>query len=232
MRLLLVVGVVAARDNGPVAVAPLEDLELATFEENGTMVHLWKELYDPVMGGLSYGTFEVVDEVGAFNGTVEDVPKLNAPGFAQMYTSNMFHVDASAYLEGGIKMEIMSTTPEYEGYKFSFKAIGAPHHHGGHQIYGEYKAPFELNTTEWTTVVIPFDQFSWDWSDFTGDCDTVDPDGFQHACCSVDETRCPDAARLQAITGLAIWAEGAKGDFYLEVKSIHATMNISTVALS
>ena len=75
------------------------------------------------------------------------------------------------------------------------------------------------------TVFVPFNQFSWDWSPYTGECDTKDPTGTQHHCCGGGETQqfCPTAKYLSEITGLEIWAEGAEGDFHLEVKSLAAT---------
>ena len=45
-------------------------------------------------------------------------------------------------------------------------------------------------------------------ADFTGECDTKDPDGFQHSCCADLPSVCPDAPGLSNINGLSIWAEG------------------------
>ena len=66
--------------------------------------------------------------------------------------------------------------------------------------------------------------FSWDWSPFTGRCDTKDPTGAQHHCCGADGDKyCPTAAYLKTLTSLELWAEGAEGNFHLEVKSIAAS---------
>ena len=91
-------------------------------------------------------------------------------------------------------------------------------------IYGSgtFKAPFSLNSTETQTVVVPFSQFSWDWSPYTGACDTKDPTGQQHHCCSDGDEYCPTAKFLSELTGLELWAEGAEGDFHLEVTEIAA----------
>ena len=117
-----------------------------------------------------------------------------------------------------------TTTPAFAGFKFAFSAVGAPRHHGGHELVGSYKTSFSVPAgDDWTALALPLAAFSADWSDFTGDCATKDPDGYQHTCCS-DETPevCPDAERLAAITGFSVWAEGAEGDFNLEIQSVVA----------
>ena len=49
------------------------------------------------------------------------------------------------------------------------------------------QAGFTVSGTEWQTVKIPFSAFSYDWSDYTGRCDTKDPrNGTQHVCCSAE----------------------------------------------
>lgn len=198
-----------------------EDLVLA----EGTMQG-WQEMNDPVMGGQSVGSFFSSNGTGTFHGTVKNVTFLNAPGFCQVSTKSPI-VDASAYL--GIKLEVRSSTPEYRGFKLAFNAVGAPRHHGGHEVTGSYKTSFALrNTTdEYQIVTLPFSQFSSDWSDYTGDCSTKDPDGYQHVCCSpFNPEVCPDAKRLAQITGFSLWAEGAEGDFLLQFTQINATVSI------
>ena len=100
-------------------------------------------------------------------------------------------------------------------------------------------------------IYVPFSSFSWDWSPFTGfsqrrmharahararhapratphhprtgRCDTKDPTGAQHHCCADGDKYCPTAAYLKTLTSLELWAEGAEGNFHLEVKSIAAS---------
>ena len=73
------------------------------------------------------------------------------------------------------------------------------------------------------TVKIPFNHFSIDWSAFTGECDTVDPNGERHVCCSKEHPEvCPTAENLKQIKFLSIWAEGVAGAFHLEIQSIGA----------
>ena len=77
--------------------------------------------------------------------------------------------------------------------------------------------------TSWDTLTIPFKKFSSDWSDYTGECATRDPDGYQHQCCETGtEHICPSEEGLSHINGLSVWAEGVEGDFKLEVLSISA----------
>ena len=73
-------------------------------------------------------------------------------------------------------------------------------------------------------VSVPFNHFSSDWSDYTGACDTKDPDGTQHYCCNQKADVCPQPTNLAEITNLAIWGEGAEGDVHLEIEWIAAAM--------
>merc|ERR1719387_2103660 len=90
-------------------------------------------------------------------------------------------------------------------------------------IYGgsSYKANFKLKGSDWQIVKVPMTQFSYDWSGYTGRCDTKDPAGIfskgtQHYCCdksgllpSKPEV-CVDSKFLSKIDSVEIWAEGVK----------------------
>lgn len=85
------------------------------------------------------------------------------------------------------------------------------------------------DTEDWQTVTIPFSEFSYDTSDYTGDCFTKDPTGTQHYCCGtggeeeLEKTEvCPTSEYLSKITGVQVWGEGAEGDFHLEIDYIGA----------
>ena len=145
--------------------------------------------------------------------------------------------------------QVRSSTPDYKGFKFEFGApgIGTNANSSSHHHSGSFKAGFSLKGnrehrrlsthsrhagvtgSDWQTVRIPFSSFSWDWSDFTGRCDTKDPSAFgrpgaQHHCCTKDHPEvCPKAKFLKAIDMVAIWAEGVAGDFHIEIKSIAAS---------
>ena len=76
-----------------------------------------------------------------------------------------------------------------------------------------------------STVRVPFPSFSCDWSSYTGACDTKDPGifGKQHYCCTDKHPeKCPSKAALSGITGVEVWADGAEGNFHLELESISA----------
>merc|ERR1712232_1198137 len=183
----------------------------------------WAEQDDPVMGGQSHGNWSVMETFGRFQGSVKNVSFIHAPGFCRTVTAVPLLKDAAAYIDGGLLLTARTSTPAYKGFKLSFGAVGAPKHHGGH-ISGCYKTKFNIPASpngEFQRIFLKFSEFSYDWSDFTGECSTKDPDGFQHHCCSAANlTVCPDKARLTAITGFSIWAEGAEGDFDVDLKEI------------
>merc|ERR1719150_3337928 len=95
--------------------------------------------------------------------------------------------DASAYADGGLMVTARTSTPAYKGFKLAFGTVGAPRHHGGHELQGAYKGDLTVPPSrngEWQTIFMKFSEFSVDWSDFTGECSTKDPDGYQHKCCT------------------------------------------------
>ena len=75
----------------------------------------------------------------------------------------------------------------------------------------------------WVDVRVPFSAFSVDTSEYTGRCDTTDPGGGTHRCCSAEHPEvCPRAEHLASLRSLQLWAEGVEGAFSLEVRSIAA----------
>jgi len=154
-------------------------------------------------------------------------------------------IDLSEYVQGGA-IVVEAKYPEahhcyldpggggslchFEGFKLALTSLKAPHHHGGHELFGMYKADLgkAKSTTlgaGWATLRLPLTAFSSDWSDFTGECNTKDPDGYQHKCCDASsgtpwEEPCPTTDGLASIIGLSIWSEGVLGDFSLDIKSI------------
>ena len=67
--------------------------------------------------------------------------------------------------------------------------------------------------------------FSSDWSDFTGECNTKDPDGYQHLCCDASsgmpwQEPCPTTKGLESIIGLSVWSDGVLGNFSISIRSI------------
>merc|ERR1711879_460445 len=102
-----------------------------------------------------------------------------------------------------------------------------PLHHGGHGFIGSQAQPFTVPASlngEWQSVFLPFNGFSYDHSDYTGDCSTKDPDGFQHRCCSKESADvCPTSKQLADISRFDLYAEGVEGQIQMEVKEIVAT---------
>jgi len=84
-------------------------------------------------------------------------------------------------------------------------------------------------------VSVPLTQFSYDWSGYTGRCDTKDPastfkKGQQHYCCDKSGLEpakpevCVDQEFLSAINDVEVWAEGVQGDFNLQIEYIGANV--------
>lgn len=194
---------------------------------------IWIENDDPIMGGKSRGSWSVADSYGVFNGSTVNVPKLSAPGFCRAITISPFMKDASAYLSGGLMLTVRTTTPEYEGFKLAWGSLRTPRHHGGHEAQGSYKTKFQVPAgDDFQSVYLPFSSFSWDWSDLDGECSTLDPDGYQHKCCS-DATPdvCPTTQHSSGINMFNIWAEGVAGDFHLEIQEIQAVDSAPAVVV-
>lgn len=206
---------------------PLPTLEspltLATFDASSPLT--WRVMNDPVMGGRSHSAFNASS--GLFSGTCAVVPFLGAPGFCKMSAQSNF-ANASAFIEGALQLTVRSSTPEYRGFKVAWAGGSMPAKAQGwrHEEL-TFKASFSLPTKArdtFVTVRVPFEEFSVDWSEFTGDCSTRDPllGGFiQHHCCSAAHPEvCPTAANLMYIHTVGVWAEGVEGDFDLMLRSI------------
>merc|ERR1719313_2444016 len=114
-------------------------------------------------------------------------------------------------------MKVRSSTPDYAGYFVAFSGPNIPRTsmYGG----GSFKSGFKVSGTDWQEVTVPMKSFSYDWSAYTGRCDTKDPDrygraGVQHHCCSSAHPEvCPDAKYLDEISSIELWAEGVDGKF-------------------
>ena len=119
-----------------------------------------------------------------------------------------------------------ATGKNYKGFKLEFfaKNTTRPAHTGMHHSAPSFKTEFTVPAgDEFSTIRVPINSFSVDWSDFTGRCDTKDPDGTQHVCCSAEHPEvCPQDYHMAKLTGFGVWAEGVEGDFDIELKSISA----------
>jgi len=208
------------------------ELKLATFDGAKATSASWKDTNDPVMGGSSTSSFHVTNnKTGLFNGTCAIVGFLKAPGFAKIVGSGQF-ADITGY--DNIALRVRSSTPDYQGFKVSFAAPGIPRT----SLYGgsSYKAGFQLNGGDWQLIEVPLTKFSYDWSGYTGRCDTKDPasvfppsSGKQHYCCDKSGLKpskpevCVDSKFLSKINDIEVWAEGVHGDFNIEIDWIGAT---------
>merc|ERR1719436_2374222 len=200
------------------------ELKLATFDGAKETMASWRALNDPVMGGASTFMFKTTaNKTGLLTGTCAVVSFLKAPGFAKIQGSAKF-ADMTGY--DNIALRAKSSTPDYQGFKVAFAAPGIPKT----SIYGgaSYKAGFNLTGGDWQLVEVPLTQFSYDWSGYTGRCDTKDPSslfhkGQQHYCCDKSGLQpskpdvCVESKFLSKINHLGVWAEGVKGDFHIEI---------------
>merc|ERR1719498_1075458 len=205
------------------------DVKWATFDGAEETTATWKVKNDPVMGGGSTSNFSTTAAgTGLFQGECRNVTFLNAPGFASVEGKRAF-ADVSGF--DNIQLKVRSSTPAYQGFKLSFTAPEVPMMSGptyGPKGDGSYKAGFQLTGGDWQSITIPREDFSYDWSPFTGRCDTKDPstEATQHYCCSDSSQQpskdevCVDEQFLGSVYQVSIWAEGIEGSFELEVESL------------
>merc|ERR1712107_530206 len=76
-----------------------------------------------------------------------------------------------------------------------------------------HKADFAAPVGEFGDVVIPFNMFSVEWDEATGD---------QIITCAEDPSVCPGENVLQNMETISIWGEGVGGKIDLQVQSISA----------
>merc|ERR1719163_2486321 len=173
------------------------------------------------MGGQSHSTLNINNGIAVWNGETKIVPKLHAPGFCNVKSTSGGGVlrianDASPFTHMLLRVR---STIKYTGFKVSFAADT------WNPTFQSFKSDFTVQRNDgvWHTVAVPFENFSNDWSQYTGRCDTTDPNGKKHKCCSAEHPEvCPTKSNLKHISQLGIWAEGVAGKFHLEVKWIRA----------
>ena len=165
-------------------------LPLITFDKSKADTFFdWKLINDPVMGGSSFSNFTISkNNTLIWIGEVKDVEKLKAPGFCNAETTNAYTSkfnDISGFNTLEIKLRSFIKA---KGFKISFAANTL------NPQFASFKAPFEINdyNGQWQIIQIPFNRFSNDWSAYTGDCFTKDPNGKQHICCTSETPQvCP-----------------------------------------
>jgi hypothetical protein len=195
------------------AVPVAGNVRLASFKKGDDEYRTWVQQNDPVMGGASRGTFEVVDETGVMNGTVALIPSLQAPGFIKTSTiDKKAFADVSACTGLELTTKSTSTPGDYPGYRISFGSDSAFKQCGKFFARG-FKADFTAGEGEFKTVQIPFNQFTDCWDDGTGDAITT---------CEQDSQFCPTSERLSNLGSFSIWAEGHAADVTITIQSIEA----------
>jgi len=173
--------------------------------------HAWFALNDPVMGGSSTSTVTLQNGAGVFEGEVEDVSFLHAPGFIKMETRGGAFPDVSHC--NSLKLNLKAPL-DYDGLRVTF---GVHHAADSGPYVRGYKAPLILDVKRrdsFQDVVIPFTDFSDNWDALTGDV---------LVSCAEDIKYCPDDATLRDFTTFSIMGEGVDGKVRVEVISIDAT---------
>jgi len=207
-----------------VVTTPSAIVPLVTFDGVGQhFIRLsdFNEMNDPVMGGKSNGTWtlNVPGKFGIFDGSVNLIPSLKAPGFIKTACGGKYP-DASSTAGGNLVLSVRTNTPEYKGFRVSF-ASGAVSSAfacaGGGSLpfsRGCFKAKFSVPAGDnFQQIKIPFDSFSDKWSPATGE---------QTKTCHDETDVCPTAKKLAAIRRIDVWAEGVLGKVHLEIQSISA----------
>jgi hypothetical protein len=185
---------------------------------------------------------KVENATGVFNGTVKIVPFLKAPGVCNVKGQFASPMDLSAYaptaagVPAGPSVVIIgrSSTPDYAGFRVAFGGPAIPRSTKYGNSVGSFKANFAfpgtpVPGTAYEAITVPLGNFSYDWSAFSGRCDTKDPTpgpNQQHYCCPASGLTpskaevCPAPKYMKKITDIEIWAESIVGDFHLEIASI------------
>jgi len=198
-----------------------DDLSTITIEDFSVEpINKWTTMNDPVMGGKSHSSLLIDNGVASFEGTCAIVPFLHAPGFITMVTGgySLNPLKAKAVFPDvssctGVKINIRSKT-EYDGYYISFGTDRAP---GGRYARG-YKSPLKDKYkvpvgVEFKDIIIPFNEFSSNWDDATGET---------KISCKDDNKYCPTVSALQNMKTMSFWGEGVEGDVALDIRYIGA----------
>ncbi|GMH55903.1 hypothetical protein TrRE_jg8414 [Triparma retinervis] len=192
-------------------------IPLWTFD--GENDHEIKLTNDPVMGGLSTSNYTVVDNKVEWNGSCEIVPSLKAPGFCNLESKKNFDKFPDATGATHITLLLASSTPDYEGFKFSFAANTFNPQFKSFKADFFFKDGVEDEETGFTKISIPFTEFSNNWSSYTGEAIVK---------CVDDESVCPKEKDKAKIQQLGLWTEGVEGDFNLEILGVYAETIAST----
>merc|ERR1712194_688898 len=142
---------------------------------------------------------------------------LGVPGFIKTQSSGMKPYPDVSCCES-LKLTVMGME-DYAGYRVSF---GTKRAKTGFFASG-FKGNFDAPIGEYGEVIIPFDEFSVEWDEATGD---------QKITCGEDPTVCPDLETLENMETIALWGEGVGGTLNLHVKAISAVRCASSSSSS
>ena len=153
-----------------------------------SLTHSWRANNDPVMGGQSFSTVKVENDVLNFTGACKIVPSLQAPGFVTAVTDDRVVWPDVSTCEG-LRLTAKAAD-DYKGYRVSF---GDAHPAGGKFFAYGYKSHFTPSVGKFGEVKIPFDQFTDFWDDATGEP--------IHTCAPDSNSQSPDPARPACRSG-------------------------------
>ena len=131
----------------------------------------------------------------------------------------MYHIKAGAYgdfpdVSSCDKLKLTVKTNDkvaYAGYRMGFGLKTPPHSMPyAHGFKAHFDAP---EGDDFEEVIIPFNEFSDNWSPYTGD---------QTITCAENSIYCPDDETLTNMHELSLMAEGVGGEVDLVIKTIHA----------
>lgn len=184
------------------------DHPLVTFDEAHGTTFQWEKKDDFMMGGSSNASFTISKGSALFEGSSGALPTpAGAPGFVSVQTL----VSNFTQMNGCLGISITSrATTNYTGYRLSF---------GTDTYYSRqgYKAPFYPPVGKVFGIVnISFYDFTRAWNDATGLPESPE------LTCSKEIGVCPTFLELNNAQRMEVWAQGALGNFNLEIKAISA----------
>merc|ERR1711865_1271203 len=126
------------------------------------------------------------------------------PGFIQMESRGGKGQYPDVSCCDALKLSIMSKD-DYAGYRVAF---GTERSKTGFFAMGHKGNIDDVPVGEFGDVIIPFNMFSVEWDEATGD---------QIVTCAEDPSVCPSESVLQNMETISIWGEGVGGKIELQV---------------
>jgi len=179
---------------------PRANIPIAGFGQRGYPQQKWTAENDPVMGGVSVGSFGEQNGQGVWRGEVKIVPKLQAPGFCTIHTGGSQFPDMSS--EDGLLVTIEQAVP---GGLMDLKvSMESSVRTGPRQ--GEFEGKFKLRGNSMSTYFIAFADMTQSWR-------------------GQKEGGPPTKEQLKSITRMGFNEDGVAGKFEFKIVSIAAGSN-------